>query len=348
MRDAGKLLMTMCVGYAGATLFAAMSAPLPWMLGSLFAGLCAAAMRVPLYIPKRMVRIMGIPIGLMVGSKMTVAMLGGGVVTLILQLFGLVVVLVFAGALGYRVFRRLGYDRATAFFSTVPGGIQEMTLLGEQFKADVRPIAIAHATRIIVVVSLLPFSDVLMQGVGALASFDLVSHTPPAVASGARRLGWVPVAVVALIGVCVGKLLKLRAPFLLGPLLSSAALLLSTGHSAQPSDSVVQIAQLVLGSAIACRFSGRALQGMFRVVLWSAVTTMFALVLAAVVAFFVCMVSHLDPRSLLLAYAPGGLAESTLIAVAIHADVALVALGQLVRIVMVTLLAGLVFERHVR
>lgn len=344
MNNAIRLSLTLVLGYAGAMLFNAMSAPLPWMLGPLFVGLGAVAMRIPLYIPKPLGRIMGIPLGLLVGSKMTVDILAGGVGRLLVPLAGLIVLLAVTSVIGYLIFRRLGHDRATAFFATVPGGIQEMTMLGDQFNADVRHIAIAHATRIIVVVGLLSFAAPFVASIVAPASSSSADLREMTVLP---RMGLVPLLFVAAGGVLLGKLLRMRAPLLLGPLLVSAVLLLLTEQRAQPADLVVQMAQMVLGLSIACRFVGHSQRGMLNVVVFAALTTVLSLLLAGLLTVLVCAVAALDPRAVLLAFAPGGLAESSLIATAMHADVALVALGHLTRIFLVTLCAAVIFDKGV-
>jgi uncharacterized membrane protein AbrB (regulator of aidB expression) len=55
-------------------------------------------------------------------------------------------------------FRNLcGFDRATAVFAAMPGGLGEMTLLGSQYGGDTRRLVLVHSVRIVAVVFAVPF-----------------------------------------------------------------------------------------------------------------------------------------------------------------------------------------------
>ena len=63
-----------------------------------------------------------------------------------------------ATALGAAMLRKLaGYTPATAFFAAVPGGLNDMTLIGAELGGDERVIALSHTVRLVTVVSVLPF-----------------------------------------------------------------------------------------------------------------------------------------------------------------------------------------------
>jgi uncharacterized protein len=100
----------------------------------------------------------------------------------------------------------------------------------------------------------------------------------------------------------------------------------------------------VIGTAIGCRFAGTTLRMIRRAVAAALGST--AILLAVNVAFAVALHSALElpAAALMLAYAPGGLAEMSLIAIAIGTDAAFVATHHIVRIFMIVVLAPLTFR----
>ena len=52
------------------------------------------------------------------------------------------------GAIGIPLFRRLGFDRVTAYYAAMPGGLQDMVLFGQEAGGDVRALSLIHATRV--------------------------------------------------------------------------------------------------------------------------------------------------------------------------------------------------------
>jgi len=56
-------------------------------------------------------------------------------------------------ALGIPWFRSKGFDRPTAFYAAMPGGLQDMLLFGMEAGANPRALSLAHATRLTVVVT---------------------------------------------------------------------------------------------------------------------------------------------------------------------------------------------------
>jgi membrane AbrB-like protein len=97
---------------------------------------------------------------------------------------------------------------------------------------------------------------------------------------------------------------------------------------------LVEIALLVMGASIGCRFAG--VEPM-RLVRFGGLTfgTGVLMAVAGGFAAAVAALTGIDLVVLLLAYAPGGVAEMSLIALAIHADAGFVAVHHLVRILCV-------------
>ena len=136
--------------------------PLPWMIGSLLA--CAAwsikfgdKIAPPSYaFPQRLRKCFIAVIGVMIGSQVTPDLLRQ-LTTYIPSLFGLLIFSWCAHFLNYKILLKAGkYDRATAFFSSAPGGLMESIAMSEQYGGEIKIVTLQQFLRIILVIILVP------------------------------------------------------------------------------------------------------------------------------------------------------------------------------------------------
>jgi uncharacterized protein len=99
----------------------------------------------------------------------------------------------------------------------------------------------------------------------------------------------------------------------------------------------------VLGTTIGCRFLGTPPKEILRVLLVSLGSTAILIAITLAFGYAVARVSSHGAIPLILAYSPGGLAEMSLVALALHIEVAFVAAHHIVRVFLVMVGAGLVF-----
>ncbi|MEL7202506.1 MAG: AbrB family transcriptional regulator, partial [Pseudomonadota bacterium] len=150
-------LATFVIAGLGVALFHWLDLPLPWLLGPIFACLLAALAGAPLKGVKVLNEGMRTILGVAVGATLTPAVLFS--LPSMWQTLLLIPFLIAAtGLLGIPYFQRLwGYDFPTAYYSTMPGGLQDMLAFGEEAGGNVRTLSLVHATRVLVIVSALPF-----------------------------------------------------------------------------------------------------------------------------------------------------------------------------------------------
>ena len=334
-----RLGRTLVVGTAGGALFAWFNLPLAWMLGAMVATTVASLGGAKLHVPGPARSIMIAVIGVLLGASFTPEVLdrvGEWPLTigcLVLHLGILVAVL-------FLYFHRIvGLDAPTAYFSAAPGGLSEMVITGAAMGADDRTIALVHASRVLLVVLTIPLWYRLMTGVTAAPS----SIGPSIGAMGLTDLA--VLAACAVAGVVVGRLLRLPAYRLSGPLLASALVHAVGLSSSAPPWEVVAVAQVVVGSAVGARFTGVPVRRVLRVMAASLVSAV--VMLAATVAFALVLApaTGIDWRSIVLAYAPGGLAEMSLIALSLGIETAFVATHHVIRIALIVVGGPWVFAR---
>jgi hypothetical protein len=336
--QARRFLLALAIGAAGGYLFKLLTLPLPWMLGSMTFVTIATLAGLRTRVPPQFRSIMITVLGIMLGSAFTpeiVARMSEWIVTVA----ALALWMVLAGAVALIYFRKVaGYDPITAFFSATPGGLNEMVLVGGAMGGDDRTISLIHASRIMLVVFTIPLW------------YRLSGAVPPVVPGsgiGLLDLPWRDVAILgacAVVGAAAAKTLKIPAGFLVGPMILSAAVHLFGLTASKPPDALVAFAQIVIGAAIGGRFAGVTLSRITRTAAHGVVSAVLMLVLT--VAFSVVLsrtMGHPLP-AIVLAFAPGGLAEMSLIALALSVDAAFVASHHIARIIMVVTLAPPLFR----
>jgi len=337
--DLGQMAIALGAGVLGALAASAASLPLPWMLGPMIACTGLALFRAPIRGPQPLRPPMIMVLGVMLGSGFTPSMIDrAGEWAASLALLSAYIVVV--GALAYPYFRKVGgYDRVTAYFAAMPGGLTEMMLVGGALGGDDRRIVLTHASRILLAVLAIPIffrltSDIDMTdrarfGVG----LDEVS-----------ALDYAILIACGLIGAPLAKAIRLPAALLVGPMLISAAVHLAGFSAAQPPTVIVNLAQWVIGTVIGCRFVGVARGEILRVIGLSVGSTAMMLGVTALFALALHQMTGVRVDSVVLAYAPGGLAEMSLVALALGADVAFVATHHVVRIMLVVIAAPTAFR----
>ena len=336
---AARLGRTLVIGTAGGALFAWLDLPLAWMLGAMVATTVASLGGAKLHVPGPARSIMIAVIGVLLGASFTPEVLDK-VSEWPLTIGCLVLHLGVLAAVLFLYFHRIvGFDAPTAYFSAAPGGLSEMVIAGGAMGADDRTIALVHASRVLLVVLTIPLWYRYMTGVTTTSS----SIGPSIGAMGLTELAVLGACAVA--GVAVGRLVRLPAYRLSGPLLASALVHATGLSSSAPPWEVVAVAQVVVGSAVGARFTGVPVRRVFGVM--GAALVSAIVMLAATVAFALVLApaTGIDWRSIVLAYAPGGLAEMSLIALSIGIETAFVATHHVIRIGLIVVGAPFVFAR---
>ena len=326
------------VGAVGGFIFSLFGLPLAWMLGAMVATTIASLAGLRVNVPNRVRTLFIAILGIMLGSAFTpeivdqAAQWAGSLATQA----GYVAL---ATGLSYTIYLRVGgYDRVTAYFSSTPGGISEMVLLGESLGGDIRTISLNHAVRVLIVIGVIPFYFRFVEGISL----------PSAPATGAigdlAPLDFLILAGCGIVGYLVAARLRVPAYAIIGPLFLSAAIHLAGLTASSVPSPIAASAQLVVGAALGSRFVGLSLGQMGRVAWLAAITAIVLIGSAAAVASLASLFLDVGPSTMFLALAPGGLAEMSLIALALGVDTAFVTIMHILRVVLVVILAPYAFR----
>ena len=330
-------LMTLAIGIPGGALFYLLHLPLPWMLGAMATTTIAAISGVRIALMPRLRLAFIAILGVMLGSAFTPAVVQGIVVWLG-SFVWLGVYVVIATAAIWVYYRRLAqYDSVTAYFSAAPGGLNEMILAGGALGGDERRISMSHAARILIAIFALSFGYRWFGG-----------YVPTGPVAGAgHAMGWLDWALLTgcgVLGFAGARALRIPAYALVGPMLLSAIVHALGITQSQPPVWLVAAAQVVVGAMVGSRFDGTAPSLVGKALILALFATAVLLVLAALFGEAVAATLGIPFSAALLAFAPGGLAEMSLIALSLDVDAAYVSSHHIVRIFMIVLAAPFVFR----
>lgn len=321
-------------GLVGVGVFQVLALPLPWLLGPICACLVAALAGIPLRGIRIVNESMRTVLGVAVGATLTPAVLA--TLPSMLPTLLLVPVMVIAiGALGVPYFKRVwGYDFATAYYATMPGGLQDMLVFGEEAGGNVRSLSLIHATRVLVIVVALPF---ILKGV-----WDAnLSNPPGAPASTVPLLQLAIMAVCAVVGWLGAKRLGMFGASILGPLIVAAIVTIAGGLEHRPPAEAIWAAQFFIGMTIGSKYAGITMQEVQRDLVAGLGFCVILIVLTLIFVEGIYVLDLAPGMEALLAFAPGGQAELTVLALIVGADVAFVVAHHVLRIFIVILGAPL-------
>ena len=331
-----RTALTFAAGGVGGWLFDTLGVPLPWLLGSLLivAGLGLAGL--PTTAPVRSRQIGQVIAGVAVGLYFTPA-----VATQLLALAPAMVAcaalsIVASIGLSRRLGRAAGVDGTTAYFSSLPGGVAEMAVLAERHGADTALVALAQSLRIVCVVLIVPPLITVSGLSGSLDYVPVALPLRPAVLVGMLVFGF----ALAL----VFNRYRVTNPWLLAGLTVGVA----TGFGELPlsrvPEPVIDLSQLLIGCALGTRFRRETRVHLRRFIPATVAGTLTLMLFNAGLAAALVPLTGRDIATLVLATAPGGVAEMSITAKVLQLGVPVVTAFHLTRILLIILVSDPIYR----
>jgi membrane AbrB-like protein len=318
-------------GVAAGALARAAHLPLPWLIGPLLA---MAALRIagapaePVPGGRQAGQVI---VGVAVGLYFTADVLGQMVGHAGAMLASCFATLLLAAGSALLLARLGRVDLKTAYFCAMPAGAAEMAVLGDRYGARPAPIALAQSLRIAAIVLTVP-PAVSAFGGGGLAYAPALS-----------AVLWPQLLLMLAAGAGVSWLfaqLRVNNAWLLGSLATGIAIAaLALPLSAVPGW-LVSAAQVLLGVALGARFDRAFLVAAPRFTLAATLCALVMVVLCAALGEVVARAIDIPVQAAILATAPGSIGEMAVTARVLGIAVPIVTAFQLVRIVIIVLLAG--------
>jgi membrane AbrB-like protein len=211
----------------------------------------------------------------------------------------------------------------------VPGGVAEMMNLAPRYGAQLEPIMVAQTLRVGLIVAVAPFLVIQF------------AHGDAQAVAQSLTISW-PTTLMLLAGCAVAGALFAYSTFPNAWFLGSIAvgiLFASLGFAEGRMPNLVLIpAQILIGASLGVQFRREFLTRLWRLLIASTVVVVFLAVSMALLAAAVAVALTMPIPTLVLAFAPAGMAEMVLTAKLLGLDGTVVAGFQLVRIIVILFL----------
>lgn len=334
------ILRALAVGIPAGYLFHRLHTPIPWMIGPMIAVATLNLMGVRMHSPPYARQMGQVILGSAVSLYFTPPVVAALAANLPAILAATVAVFIVAGLGALTLSRASGVDGKSTFFASVPGGAMAMAVLAERYGAKIAPVAVAHSLRVSIVVIVVPFA--LTYGGIPL---EAAAYRPEIPLNFSILAPWL--AVGWLLGE-VSERFHFHNGCLLIPIFFGAALTLGGVQLSAVPHWMIDFAQLMFGLVLGARYE-RAFFVRYKLFIPFALLNSFFILIASVAAgVALAWLFDLPVATMIIATSPGGLAEMTITAQALHISVPLVVAFHLFRVVVVNMGTQYIFPIFAR
>lgn len=329
---------TLAISLLGGFSFYVLQLPLPWMLGPMTAALIGRFIFKRSMCWSSLLRNLGLAIlGAMIGFSFTPETAKHIIYHLPWMTFSTLILFLYSLLAGYFISKRTGIDLKTCLVGNMPGGFAQMIVLGSEITgADITTVAFLQTIRLLSVIFIVPF--MVVHGWVGAAPVDMLTVLSVSSAVENQPIGivnWLLYIVVAIVGAEFCKHRHLPTPYMVGPLLAVAGLVLSGLQAPHLSGLVIVGAQVSVGIFIGSSI-GAAKSTKWQIVLPYALVSSVGLVVCSLgIAYVLTLVQPINIITAFLSAAPGGIAEMGVTAAAVRADLTLVASYQIFRLLFI-------------
>ena len=321
------ILRALTVGVPAGYLFDLLATPIPWMIGPMVAVAALNLLGVSMHSPPLARQIGQVILGSAVSLYFTPPVVAALAANLPAIIAATIAVFLVGGIGALTLSRASGVDGKSTFFASIPGGAMAMAVLADRYGAQIAPVAVAHSLRVSLVVIIVPFA--LTYG-----GFPLVpaAYRPNLPLDFSTLIPWL--AVGWLLGE-ISERLHFHNGCLLVPIFLGAGLTVSGIQLSAVPPPLIDFAQLMFGLVLGARYE-RAFFVRYKLFIpFALLNSCFILVASALAGAALAWVFGLPVATMVLATAPGGLAEMTITAQALKISVPLVVAFHLFRVVIV-------------
>lgn len=281
-------------------------------------------------------------VGVTMGSYMDLSALGSAAPAALPLTIVTAATVVISIWVAFRLSRKGRLDRPTATLSMVPGAASAMTVAADDLDVDIRVVGVSQYLRLGLVAIATPFVA------AALATDSSSSAHHASMFAGLTHLvtgsnqvaGLLALVALAVLGTQVGRRLSLPAAAVLGPMLI-AAVALSTGAAQgfAPDGILQDVVFTLVGLEVGLRFSRRSLAQLRGLLPRILVGSLLVILGCGVLSWTLAVLTNIPLTDAYLATTPGGIYLVIPVALALHANLALVSTVQSLRLFVVVLLA---------
>ncbi|PNZ97443.1 aminopeptidase [Staphylococcus massiliensis CCUG 55927] len=305
---------------------------LPWMFGPIIASIiCIKIFKLDLSKWPNWLSNLGLIIlGLEIGTTFTKRVLKDiqNDLILIILVSLLIILSAFIIAIGFKRIGKVNFE--TAILSVVPGGISQMLMMAEENKrADILVVGLTQTSRMLFVVVLVPLLSFFFKEPSGEAS------SQPDIKPLTEVIN-LPQLIIIGIGIAITyyimKKIKFPTRYLLAPIVVMMVWNLITDINFTVDNWLMALAQIFYMVRIGKQISELLNQLHGRIAIAIAFQNITLILVSVVLVFIINIFSEHGINQLFLSAAPGGMTQIVIIAIATHADVAMISSYHIFRI----------------
>ena len=327
-------LFTIAVSLVGGYIFFRAGIPLPWMLGPIvFVNIVRSVWKHTVYWPVSARNAGLVVLGYMMGSSFTYAACRQIGSQLPAMLFSTISMVIFSLGLAWLTSRHTGISLPSSILGSTPGGLTQMVILSEEVEnCDNTVVTFLQTIRLLSVVFIVPF--IAMHGLAGTGG-QPPSAMPISFSTNGDGLLLAGMLFVATLGAFTAHRFHFPTPFLMGPILIIAALVLLGFATPHVPSLLTIVAQLSVGTYMGFTTQPGNLNG-WRKILPFALADGIAIVLfSLLIGFFLDKWFHIGLTTAFLSTAPGGMTEMGITAINVGADISTVTAYQIFRLLFI-------------
>lgn len=319
--------IVLVISLLGVYLFNILHLPVPWLLGPIFTVLISQFfIKTHLYWPSTLRNFGLIIVGITIGQSFQLTVFSGMGWLIGIMLLLNIMIIIFSVLLAFGLVRVGELSLKTALTCTVPGGLSQIVAFAEEEEGiDIAIVTYFHVVRVITIVISIPL----------ILHAHAVADKKEAMLSFSSMMALLLLILGSIVAARIGKKIKIPVSSFLSPVLFVIGLQLFSIEMPEVPNLFLNMAQLMIGAYIGQLLKPNMLKLGKRVLLLGVGTAIFLLLFTFVQGWMLTQMMKYSLSTSILSTAAGGLDQMSLLASAIGADVSIVTVFQMFRILFV-------------
>ncbi len=320
------MLKVLVLAIIGGYIFSWLYIPIPWMLGPIFSILVAQFLYKGTLLWSPKLPDLGLVIlGLAIGEQFNLGLFSGIGLLLLYMLLLNVLLIACSVLLGFLLSKWSKLSLKSTILGTIPGGLGQIVLFAEEEKdVDLASVTYFHIIRLILVVAVIPF----------IVAGHMISKP---ISNAAITFSLVLIVLLSLGGSYLAKRCKVPMPYFLTPIILVILLQLVSFDLTPIPPVIMNGAQLLIGAHIGLMLKPHMVKLPYRYLVAGILSAFFLIVLTYGNSFIVSYFLNYSFATSFLSTAPGGLDQMVLLGDAIGADVSIISIFQVFRLLFIFL-----------
>ncbi len=329
LRSLKKSYKAIILGFIGGYIGTIIHLPLPWLLGSILINLIVSFTKFEIQFSSKLLNPIFLIIGIILGGALNVTLLYNIHLWVFSSIMMILCVIVSTIVVTFYFIKVLKYPKLISILSSLPGGFATISAAVLELKDNHihQKVLLSQATRVIFIVSLLPIIFFYEKGAANLEGFNFQNIYNV-------RYFYEILFIIGLSFIFSKVLKKFKIPsaMLLSGMFISGLFYTFEIIDARFPDLFINISFVFLGTALGSRLNGLRLKDLINIILNGIVVTALLVLISIIFAYILSITNGFDFLTAFLSFAPGGIHEMVVIAIAYNTDPIFVSYHHFLRI----------------